>query len=134
MTLVYSLTGSGYQVDPIIPAAGGASGVVSRAADVVAARAFAKSDFGVGIVPINSASILAFTLPTVASMGLTGSGNVLFLQVMGTGIPTVAGATSSTTINGTAGTATVNPLSGAPVQYGIYVLTQIGSTDGWTFE
>ena len=74
------------------------------------------------------------TLPTVASMGLAGSGNVMPIQMMGTGVPTFAGATSSTTINGVAGTTTVLPTSGAPVQYGILLLTQIGSSDAWVLN
>ena len=114
-------------------------GKVSRAADVTATRAIAASDFGAGIMPINAAGVVALTLPTVASMDLTGSGNVLPIQVMGTGIPTFAGATASTTINGVAGMTTVLPGSvdgvggAAPIKYQIYVFTQVGSTDNWTF-
>lgn len=112
-------------------------GRIDQTADIVAGRAFTSADFmslRSGVLQINSSSILGFTLPTVASMALTGSGNILAFTVKGTGVPTIAGATGSTTINGVAGTTTVNPAGGAAVQFGSYVIQQRGSTDVWDYS
>lgn len=105
---------------------------------ITSTRAIAASDFGTGIVVLNSGSVIALTLPTVASMSLaatTGRVRQIIFYVAGAGIPTFAGATSSTSINGTAGTSTVLPLGGAPVQYGYYVLVQTAvGADTWSLS
>ena len=106
--------------------------------DITVSRAIAAADFGTGILRINSAAVVAITLPTVAAMALAataGQVRMLAVEVLGGGIPTFAGATASTTINGTAGPTTVLPLGGAPVTNGIYVLTQqaVGS-DAWSLS
>lgn len=113
-----------------------APGQVVQTADITSGRAFTAADFlssRGGILQINSGSVLAFTMPTVASMSLAGSGNILMLKVKGAGIPTVAGATSSTTVNGVVGTSTVNPAGGAAVQYGTYIIEQVGTSDVWYY-
>ena len=106
--------------------------------DITATRAIAESDFGAGVLRINAAGVVALTLPTVASLAFTatpGKVRVLLLQVIGAGIPTFAGATASTTINGVAGPTTVLPVGGAPVRYGHYVLTQLSAgADAWSLE
>lgn len=109
-------------------------GRLDQTADITSGRAFTAADFMAnrsGVLQINSASILGFTLPTVASMSLTGSGNILAYTVKGTGVPTIAGATSSTTINGATGTTAAPPANGAAVQFGTYVVMQRGSSDVW---
>lgn len=105
---------------------------------VTVSRAIVAADFGAGILTTNSASVVAITLPTVAAMAVVataGQVRMLAFEVLGGGIPTFAGATASTTINGTAGPTTVLPLGGAPVTNGIYVLTQqaVGS-DAWSLS
>lgn len=105
---------------------------------VTVSRAITAADFGAGILPINAAGVVAITMPTVAAMGVAataGSVRMLAVEVLGGGIPTFAGATASTIINGTAGPTTVLPLGGAPVTNGIYVLTQqaVGS-DAWSLS
>lgn len=105
--------------------------------DIAATRALTAADFGTGIVRLNSSSsAIALTLPTVAAMALSataGKVRTIIFEVIGTIIPTFAGATASTSINGVAGATTVLPLGGAPVQYGLYMLTQtaVGS-DSWS--
>lgn len=106
--------------------------------DITASRAITAADFAGGILRINSAGVVAITLPTVAAMGLAataGQVRVIAFEVLGGGIPTFAGATASTTINGTAGPTTVLPLGGAPVTNGFYVLTQqaVGA-DTWSLS
>ena len=101
-------------------------------------RAIAAADFGAGILRLNSAAVIAVTLPTVAAMALAvtaGQIRMLAFEVLGGGVPTFAGATASTIINGTAGPATVLPLGGAPVTNGLYLLSQqaVGS-DTWTLS
>ncbi len=104
--------------------------------DITASRALTSADFDGTVRRINSASVVAVTVPTVASMTLpatTGQLRAVAFQVTGAGIPTFSGATSSTTINGTAGTTTVFPIGGAPVRYGFYVLTQLAvGGDDWS--
>ena len=103
--------------------------------DYTNARVIAAADFGSGVIRLNSGSAFAVTLPTLATMSLAATPGLLrsitFL-IVGAGIPTFAGTTASTTINGTAGTATVLPVGGAPVQYQFVTLTQtaVGS-DAW---
>lgn len=116
-------------------AAKGDKGKVTRAADVTASRDIAAADFTAGIMPVNAAGAVALTLPTAAAMTLAGSGNVLAIQLMGAGTVTIAGKTSSTTINGVAGPTVVAPADGALVRYGSpALLMQIGSTDAWTLS
>jgi hypothetical protein len=115
---------------------GGTIGV--QAAEATASRALVADDFADKVLSINSAGVVALTVPTVALLGLSatpGCLRVAAFQVTGAGIPTFAGATAATTINGTAGTSTVLPLGGAPVQYGHYTLTQlaVGGND-WSLE
>lgn len=109
-----------------------------NATDVTATRALAASDFSTGVLRINSASVVALTLPTVAALALIatpGKTRTLVFQVIGAGIPTFAGATASTSINGVAGTTTVLPVSGAPLRYGHYVLKQLSvGADAWSLE
>lgn len=112
--------------------------VTINPADITASRAITAADFAGGILRINSAGVVAITLPTVAAMALAataGQARILAFEVLGGGIPTFAGATASTTINGTAGPTTVLPLGGAPVTNGFYVLTQqaVGA-DTWSLS
>jgi hypothetical protein len=128
-------------VDQAISAAltGGIPGTVAlNPVDITASRALVAADFGTGIVRINSASVVAITLPTVATMALAatpGKVRTMAFQIEGAGIPTFAGATGSTTINGIAGPTVSAPVSGAPVRYQYVVLTQraVGSND-WTLN
>lgn len=86
--------------------------------DITATRALTSADFDLGILRINSAGVSAITIPTVAAMSLsatTGRVRRLAFMVVGAGTPTFAGATSSTSLNSTAGTATVLPGSNAGV-------------------
>lgn len=109
-----------------------------NAADITSSRALASTDFGTGIIRLNAAGVIAITVPTVASMGLAataGKLRVIAFEVLGGGIPTFAGATSSTSINGTAGTTTVLPLGGAPVTFQVLVLMQTAAgADTWTLQ
>lgn len=96
--------------------------------DVTSSRDLTSADFVGTVLRINAAGSVAITVPTVAAMSLaatSGQLRVIAFEVVAAGIPTFAGKTASTTINGTAGTSTVLPLGGAPVQYGFYVLTQL---------
>ena len=112
--------------------------------DITASRAITGADFGTGIIRLNSAAVIALTLPTVAAMGLAataGKVRTMIFECIGAGVPTFAGATASTVINGTAGTTTVLPQSvagvggAAPTQYQYVVLTQtaVGS-DTWSLQ
>jgi hypothetical protein len=106
--------------------------------EITSSRDLVSADFDGSIQVINSASVVAITVPTVATMALTstpGQVRVIAFYVKGAGIPTFAGKTASTILNGTAGATTVLPLGGAPVRYGHYVLTQadVGS-DSWSLE
>lgn len=106
--------------------------------DVTSSRDLASTDFDGRILRINSGSVVAITVPTVSAMSLTATAGQLratAFEIVGAGIPTFAGKTASTTINGTAGTTTVLPLGGAPVRYGHYVLTQLAvGGDDWSLE
>jgi len=110
--------------------------VAQNAVDITASRALVAADFGTGVMRINSSGVVAITVPTVATMGLaatSGRLRVMAFECFGSGIPTFAGATSSTSINGTAGTTTVLPLGGAPVRYKFVVLTQLApGSDAWS--
>lgn len=112
--------------------------------DITASRDLTAADFDGAVMSINAAGVVAITVPTVAAMSLAAtSGNVRTIAffVEGAGIPTFAGATASTSINGTAGTTTVLPGSSAgvggaaPVRYQFYILTQttVGG-DGWSLS
>ena len=110
--------------------------VAQNAVDITASRALVAADFGTGVMRINASGVVAITVPTVATMGLaatSGRLRVMAFECFGSGIPTFAGATSSTSINGTAGTTTVLPLGGAPVRYKFVVLTQLApGADAWS--
>lgn len=106
--------------------------------DVTASRAITAADFGYDILRVNAAGVVALTLPTLAAMALAatpGKVRALVIEVLGGGIPTFAGATSSSSINSTAGPSTALPLGGAPVTGGYYALVQrsVGS-DNWTLQ
>jgi hypothetical protein len=107
-----------------------------NAVDIAGNRAFAAADFGTGLLRVNAAGVVAITVPTVAVMGLAatpGKIRVIAFIIFGAGIPTFAGATAATTINGTAGATTVLPVGGAPKQYQIVVLTQTAvGADAWS--
>ena len=109
-----------------------------NATDVISSRAIALADFSSGVLRVNSAIAVAITLPTVASLALVstpGKVRSLVFQVIGLGIPTFAGATAGTSINGIAGPTTVLPARGAPVQYGHNTLTQLSvGSDLWSLE
>ena len=106
--------------------------------DITASRNLAATDFNGSVTRINSAGVIAITVPLVATMALTataGQLRVIAFEVLGGGIPTFAGSTAGTSINGTAGTSTVLPLGGNPVTYGIYVLTQTAvGADTWSLQ
>ena len=110
--------------------------VAQNAVDITASRALVAADFGTGVMRINASGVVAITVPTVVTMGLaatSGRLRVMAFECFGSGIPTFAGATSSTSINGTAGTTTVLPLGGAPVRYKFVVLTQLApGADAWS--
>ena len=110
--------------------------VAQNAVDITASRTLVAADFGTGVMRINASGVVAITVPTVATMGLaatSGRLRVMAFECFGSGIPTFAGATSSTSINGTAGTTTVLPLGGAPVRYKFVVLTQLApGADAWS--
>ena len=79
--------------------------------DITATRAIVAGDFGTGIIRLNAAGVIALTLPTVAAMALAatpGKVRTLMFHVIGAGIPTFAGVTASTSLNGVAG-ATTDP-------------------------
>lgn len=103
--------------------------------DITASRALTAADFIGGMIRLNHATVaIAITVPTVAAMSLpatTGRVRTLTFLVEGAAIPTFAGATASTTLNGVAGTTTVTPISGTPVRYGTVTLMQraVGGND-----
>jgi hypothetical protein len=103
--------------------------------DITASRALTAADFGTGIIRINAGAAIAITVPTLAVMGLplaTGLVRIIAFQIEGAGIPTFAGATGATSINGTAGPTLVPPISGAPVRYQYVVLSQAASgSNSW---
>lgn len=110
----------------------------ASASDITATRALTAADFGFDVVTINAAGVVAITVPTIAALALAstpGKLRALVFRVTGGGIPTFAGATASTTINGTAGPTTALPLGGAPVTNGYYVLVQqaVGG-NAWTLQ
>ena len=106
--------------------------------DTTASRDLTATDFGSGIIRLNSSGVIAVTVPTLVAMGLApvaGSLYIAAFEVVGGGIPTFAGKTAATTVNGVAGPIPVNPLFGAPVTYGIYILMQTGnSDDDWSLQ
>jgi hypothetical protein len=103
--------------------------------DITASRALTAADFGSGVIRINAAAAIAITVPTLAAMGLPltpGKVRTIAFQIEGAGIPTFAGATAATSLNGVAGTTIVPPISGAPVRYQYVVLSQSASgADSW---
>lgn len=106
--------------------------------DVTASRALTAADFGFDILRVNAAGVVALTLPTMAALALAatpGQVRALVIENVGAGIPTFAGATSSTTINAVAGPTTVLPLGGAPVTGGYYALVEkaVAGND-WTLQ
>lgn len=110
-----------------------------NATEITVSRDLTAADFDAGpVFVINAAGVVAITVPTVAAMALpstTGQIRYIAFYVKGAGIPTFAGKTGSTILNGTAGTTTVLPLGGAPVRYGHYVLTQAeAGSDSWSLE
>jgi len=134
----HELTRKSY-VDAAIAAAvtGTVAGTAAvKSASITSSRALTSADFEVGIVTIDSSSVVAITVPTIATLGLAataGRVRTIAFLVAGTGIPTFAGATSSTSINGQAGTTTKLPIGGAPVQYQYVVLTQVSAgSNTWT--
>lgn len=103
---------------------------------ITASRALTAADFTGGILVINAAGVVAITVPTLAVLGLSTAFQwTAAFRNIGAGIPTFAGATAGTSINGVAGTTTVLPLGGAPVQNGDYLLGTLGvGTDTWNLE
>jgi hypothetical protein len=106
-----------------------------NATDITASRALTAADFGTGIIRINSAGVVAITVPTLAAMGLPltpGFVRTIAFEIVGVGIPTFAGATASTSINAVNGPTTVLPVNGAPKQHQYVVLSQRASgADAW---
>lgn len=123
-------------VDSLIAAPSTPGTVALNPTDITASRAIALADFGSGLMSINAAGVVAITLPTVAALALPatpGKVRVMAFLIENAGIPTFAGATASTTINGVAGPTTVLPVGGAPKQWQIVVLTQTGvGSDSWS--
>jgi hypothetical protein len=103
--------------------------------DITASRALTAADFGSGIIRINAAGVVAITVPTLAAMGLAltpGKVRTIAFQIQGAGIPTFAGATASTSINGFNGPTVAQPVAGTPLQYQYVVLSQAASgADAW---
>ena len=105
-------------------------GHVDRAADVTTGRAFVSTDFGIGVVPLNNAAVQNFTVNTAATMGITGSGNVLPMQILGAVHTLTAGTGVTITYGATSYTAAA--VTGfVPVLNQTYVLVQRGTTDTW---
>ena len=105
-------------------------GRVSRAADVTVGRAFVSTDFGVGLVPLNNVAVQNFTLNTAVTMGITGSGNVLPIQILGAVHTLTAGGGVTVTYGATSYTnAAVTGF--VPVLNQTYVLVQRGTSDIW---
>lgn len=122
-------------------------GSVPMGTDITASRALIAADFLAGVIRLNHATVvIAIAVPTVASMGLPatpGRVHTLTFLVEGAAIPTFAGATASTTINGTAGTTTVFPGSwagtggAAPARGNVVTLMQRvagGAGDDWILQ
>lgn len=90
---------------------------------VTASRDIATTDIG-KVLEINSAGVVALTLPTASAMSLGGQQNVFAMRQIGVGIPTFAAKTGSTTI--------LNPDNLTFAQGRMLMCVQIGSTDTWT--
>lgn len=104
----------------------GGAAVPIFGADTTAGRAIAPADLG-NLINYNSASVSTFTVPTDATLSLTGSFNSVFfkLYIKGTGrADIVAGA--GVTVRNYAGFPT-------PVQSVMQTCTRIG-TNEWTVE
>ena len=103
--------------------------------DITTSRALTAADFGTGIIRVNAAGVVAITVPTLAAMGLPltpGKVRTIAFQLQGAGIPTWAGATASTSINGIAGPTVSAPVAGTPLQRQYVVLSQAASgSDAW---
>jgi hypothetical protein len=103
--------------------------------DITASRALTAADFGVGIIRVNAGAAIALTLPTLAAMGLPltpGKVRTIAFEIIGAGIPTWAGATAATSINGVNGPTVAQPVAGTPLQYQYVVLSQAASgADAW---
>jgi hypothetical protein len=109
---------------------GGTWGTISAA--ISSSRALTGEDFAYDVIPVTAAA--AITVPTVASLGLSSATKLLRLQfnIQTAGSVTFAGATSSTSLNGTAGTTTVTPASGAVTNLVPVVLEQLAvGGDAW---
>ena len=131
------LTNKAY-VDAAV-AGGFVPGVISQnPTDITASRLLVAGDFGTGILRINSASAVALTLPTVAAMGLPATPNKLrtiAFEIFGAGLPTFAGSTAATSVNGVAGPSVGLPLGGTPKRYQFLVLTQLApGSDAWSLQ
>lgn len=122
-------------VDYSVNAALSLGAATENPTQITATRALTAADFGQGVITINAAGVVAITVPTLAAMGLSslpGKTRYIAFRVLGGGIPTFAGATSSSTINGTVGPTTVTPVGGAPVTYDIVMLEQTApNSDTW---
>ena len=104
------------------------AGRVSRAADVTVGRAFVSTDYGVGVVPLNAGTVQNFTVNTAATSGITGTGNLLPIQILGAVHTLTAGVGVTITYGATS--YTNGPVTGfVPVLNQTYVLTQRGTTD-----
>lgn len=137
-TELTELTNKSYVDNAIASAVGGSIPGTSyqNAADIAGSQAITAAMFGTGIIRINTASVAAITLPTIAAMGLAatpGRVRIMAFELYGSGIPTFAGATSATSINGVVGPTVVTPLNGAPLRYQFVVLTQLApGSDAWS--
>ena len=105
-------------------------GHVDRAADVTTGRAFVSTDFGVGVVPLNNAAVQAFTLNTAVTMGITGTGNVLPIQILGA-VHTLTAGTGVTITYGSTSYAAAAVTGFVPVLNQTYVLVQRAALDTW---
>ena len=110
--------------------------VAQNPVDITTSKALVAGDFGTGVLRVNSSSVVAITVPTVAALGLAATAGrirVVPFELYGTGIPTFAGLNSSTTINGTAGPSTAVPLGGTARRYQFLVLSQLApGSDAWS--
>ncbi len=108
-------------------------GRIGRAADVTAGRAFTVADFGVGVVPLNAGTVQNFTVAAAVTMGLTGAGNVLPIQIL-TSLHTItAGAGVTIYFDGVAYTNTI-VVGFSTVLNAHAVLVQRASSDVWDLE
>ena len=105
-------------------------GHIGRAADVTVGRAFVSTDFGVGVVPLNAVTVQAFSLSAAAIMGITGSGNVLSIQILGAAHTLTASAGVTITYGATSYVA-VAVISFVPALNQVYTLVQRGISDIW---